>query len=128
MSISFAKSSKSQLLYIGNEPALAKASSSLLKEAGFRVRSTSPLHVADAVRDHRFSAVIFCATLSYSEMESIVELVSVQQPGVPIISVRVGMLGDSPHPTSAAVVDALQGPQALIGAVRSITLMQPKAS
>ncbi|MGZ4788569.1 MAG: hypothetical protein ACXVZX_08605 [Terriglobales bacterium] len=61
-------------------------------------------------------------------MDRIAEMVESQQPGVPIISMRVGLLGDEPYPTSAAVVDALQGPQALIGAVRSVTIPAPKAS
>ncbi|HVZ18173.1 MAG TPA: hypothetical protein VG897_13705 [Terriglobales bacterium] len=120
MSITSARTSKTQLLYIGNEPDLSKASSALLKQAGFKVRSTNPLHAADAVREHRYSAVIFCATLSFSEMEKIARLMEIHQPGVPIISVRVGMLGDGPCPTSAMVVDALCGPQALIGAVRTV--------
>ena len=129
MSTTSATSSKQcQLLYIGNEPELSRASSIVLKEAGFRVRATNPLHAAEAVRDHHFAAVIFCATLSCEEMDRIADVVNIQQPGVPIISVCVGMLGDGPYRTSAAVVDATQGPQALVGAVRSVTVLQQRAS
>jgi hypothetical protein len=128
MSNASARTNKYRLLYIGNEPALSKASSALLKEAGFKVRSTNPLHSADAVRETHYSAVIFCATLTRMEMDAIAQLVELHQPGVPIISLQVGLLGDGPCPTSTAVVDALQGPQALIGAVRSVTLFNQNAS
>jgi len=118
---------KSQLLYVGNEPDLSKASAMLLKEAGFRVRLSNPFHAADAIREGRYGAIIFCATLSFAEMEQIVELAEAEQPGVPIVSLRVGLLGDAP-PTSTAVVNALNGPQALISAVRSVTLVAQRAS
>ncbi len=120
--------SRSHLLYIGNEPALSKASSNVLKEAGFRVRSTNPLHASDAIRDDRYSAVIFCATLSSAETDKLAELIGILQPGVPIISLRVGLLGDGPCPVSAAVVDATQGPHALVGAVRSVAILGQRAS
>ena len=120
--------SRSHLLYIGNEPALSKASSTILKDAGFRVRATNPIHAADAVREARYSAVIFCATLCRDETEKLADLIEMLQPGVPIISLRVGLLGDGPCPTSAAVVDATQGPLALVGAVRSVTVPSQRAS
>jgi len=128
MSSASFRSTKSQLLYVGNEPSLSKASCILLKEAGFKVRSTNPSHASDAVRDKHYVAVIFCATLSGMEMDTIAELMESHQPGVPIISMQVGLLGEGAYRTSAAVVDALHGPQALIGAVRSVTLVDQKAS
>src|SRR3954465_3435498 len=107
---------RGQLLYIGNEALLTKASSALLRTAGYRVRATTPLHAAEAAREAHYAAVVLCATLSITEMDQIVRTVEACQPGIPIISVHVGLLGDGPHPSSSAVVDALNGPNALIGA------------
>lgn len=121
-------SAKSQLLYIGNDPELSKASSSLLRTAGYKVRSTNPLHVAEALQQVRFGAIILCATLSSGDVNVIVELVSRSQPEAPIVSLQVGLLGEIPHPASAIVVDALQGPNAFLGAVKSVTVFRPKAS
>ena len=118
---------RSQFLYIGNDPLLTKASTSLLRTAGYRVRSTSPSHVGDACRDHRYCAVILCATVSGEEANSIVEAIRLSQPEVPIISIQVGMLGDGPHPSSAVVVDALQGPQAFLAAVKSVAPLRQGA-
>jgi hypothetical protein len=117
-------SSKAHLLYIGNDPLLSKSSAALLRDAGYKVRATNPSHVQEAAREHRYSGVILCPTLSGLEMNDIVEAVRQCQPEVPIISVQVGLLGDGPHPSSSVVVDALQGPQAFIGAVRSVTFVR----
>jgi CheY-like chemotaxis protein len=121
-------SSKSQILYIGNEPTLSKASSALLRGAGYQVRTTSPSHAAEVVREGHFSVVVFCATLSLDEMESVVTLLGEGEQVVPIVSVQVGHLGDGPHPASSKVVDAMQGPEALVGAVQSLTRPHQKAS
>ncbi len=113
---------KSHLLYIGNDPLLSKSSAALLRGAGFKVRVTSPSHLLEAAHEHRYAGVILCATLSGEESAQIVETVRHSQPDMPIISVQVGLLGDGPHPLSSVVVDALQGPAAFIGAVKSVTL------
>jgi len=119
---------RSQFLYIGNDPLLSKASSDLLRTAGYKVRATNPSHVGDAVREHRYLAVILCATLSAEEMNTIVDAVQQSQPEIPIISIQVGQLGDGPHPASAVVVDALLGPQAFLAAVHSVTVVRRKIS
>jgi DNA-binding NtrC family response regulator len=122
-----ATAARSQLLYIGNDPELSKAGSNLLRSAGYKVRSTNPQHVAEALSRARFGAIILCATLSAEDVNLIVRLVKQAQSEVPIVSMQVGLLGDSPHPASSIVVDALQGPQAFVGAVRSVTAFHPKA-
>ncbi len=121
-------SSKSQLLYIGNEPLLSKATSALLRSAGYRVRSTSPSHIAEAVREGGFSVVILCATLSTCDSDLVVEVLERASVRVPIVSVQVGLLGDQPHPSSSLIVNALQGPEALVGAIHSVTRMRQQAS
>ena len=120
--------SKSQLLYIGNDPDLSKASAALLRSAGYKVRSTNPSHAGEALRESRYSAVILCATLSSEEADHIVEAVRYGHQDVPIVTVQVGMLGNLPHPASSVVVDALQGPHAFVGAIKSATLVRQKAS
>jgi hypothetical protein len=117
---------KSQLLYIGNEPMLNKASAELLKRVGFKVRTTNPLHAVNAVRELNYVAVVLCATLSSDEAEKIVQAVIQLQPGTPIVSVHLGLLGDAPNPGSAIVVDALNGPQALISAVEEAARVQAR--
>lgn len=123
-----AATARSQLLYIGNDPLLSKASSALLRTAGFRVKSTNPLHVIEAARDCRYCAAILCATLSAEEMNAAVRAIELSQPDTPIICVQVGLLGDGPHPSSSVVVDAMQGPLAFIGAVKSVALLRQRAS
>jgi DNA-binding NtrC family response regulator len=117
---------KSQLLYVGNEPLLSKASAELLKNAGYKVRTTSPLHAITAVRDGSFGAVILCATLSSEEADEIVTSVTQEHPDVPIVSIHLGLLGDGPNPGSSVVVDALNGPEALIQAVDTVARAQTR--
>jgi CheY-like chemotaxis protein len=109
---------KSQLLFIGNEPMLSKASAELLKRVGYRVRTTNPLNALNAVREGPYTAVILCATLSCEETEEIVRALATHP--APIVSIHLGLLGDGPHPASAVVVDALKGPEALISAVDAV--------
>lgn len=113
-------SSRTQVLHIGNDPLLSKATAALLRGAGYRVRSTSPRRVAEASRDSRYLAVILCATLSNEETDAAVSEIQKTQPGIPIVSIHVGLLGDAPHPASSVVVDALHGPNALVSAVDSV--------
>lgn len=113
---------RSHLLYVGNDPLLNKSSAALLRGAGYKVRATNPSRITEAIHEHRYAGVILCATLSGDESAQTVEAVRQTQPEVPIISVQVGLLGDGPHPLSSIVVDALQGPAAFIGAVRSVTV------
>jgi DNA-binding NtrC family response regulator len=119
---------RARLLYIGNEPLLNKASSALLRTAGYKVRVTTPFHANEAARESHYSAVVLCATLSTEEMNNVVEAMERSQPGVPIVSIHVGLLGDGPHPSSSAVVDALNGPNALIVAVQSVIKYRQQAS
>jgi len=116
-----------EILYIGNEPMLSKASSSLLRTAGYRVRTTCPAHMAEAVRGGQYSAVILCATLTTQESEAVVGKLEEANLRIPIVSLQVGSLGDAPHPSSTAIVDALRGPKALVGAVQSVTQQRRKA-
>ena len=103
---------------------LSKATTALLRGVGYRVRSTNPLHAAEAARDSRYTAVILCATLSNEETEQAVAALQETHRGIPIVSIHVGLLGDAPHPASSVVVDALRGPQELISAVTSVTKRQ----
>jgi DNA-binding NtrC family response regulator len=119
-------SQKSQLLFIGNEPMLSKASAELLKRVGYKVRTTSPVHALHALRDVRYAAVILCATLSSDEAESVVNSLNKFHDGVPIVSIHLGLLGDAPNPNSSIIVDALNGPEALVGAVESVTRSQAR--
>jgi DNA-binding NtrC family response regulator len=119
---------RSQLLYIGNDPELSKVSSALLRSAGYRVRATNPLHVLEALSQTRFGAIILCATLSSNDVNLIVDLVKQRQPELPIVSIQVGLLGDGPHPASSIVIDALQGPLAFVGAIKAVAVAHPKAS
>jgi DNA-binding NtrC family response regulator len=116
---------KSQLLYIGNEPMLNKASAELLKRVGYKVRTTSPRHAVNAIHEAQYVAVVLCATLSSQETEAIVQAVTQLQPEAPIVSIHLGLLGDAPNPSSSIVVDALNGPQALISAVEAVARVQP---
>lgn len=109
-----------QVLYVGNEALLSKASAELLKGAGYRVRTTNPTHAGHTLRDEKFVAIILCATLGGDEADRIVETASASQPETPIVSVHLGLLGDSPNPKSTAVVDALNGPDALVNAVNAV--------
>jgi len=117
---------RSQVLYIGNDPLLSKATSALLRGVGYRVRSTNPQRAAEAARDNRYTVVILCATLSNEETEAAVETLQRAQPEIPIVSIHVGLLGDGPHPASTVVVDALRGPQALISAVDSVVQIKAR--
>lgn len=117
-----------QLLYIGNDPLLSKSSGALLRAAGYKVRSTNPFYVNEALREHQYAAILLCPTLSNEETNAVVKTIKVTQADVPIISIHVGMLGDIPHPASALVIDALQGPHAFVGGVRSITFVRQKVS
>ena len=119
---------KSIVLYIGNEPLLSKSSSALLRTAGYRVRATNPRHTNEAVREGHFGVVVLCPTLSNAETNAIIESLERDQPGVPIVSLHVGHLGDVPHPASSCVADVLQGPDALLRAVRSVTQPRQRAS
>ncbi len=112
--------SRAQVLHIGNDPLLSKATAALLRGAGYRVRSTNPRRVAEAARDSRYTAVVLCATLSNEETDVAVSDIQKFQPGIPIVSIHVGLLGDVPHPSSSVIVDALHGPNALISAVDSV--------
>src|SRR4051812_39405858 len=116
------------VLYVGTDPDLSKASAALLKKVGYRVRTTTPLNAASVMRDVKVSAVILCATLSRQEADDAVDYAANLQMGVPIVSVHLGLLGDGPHPGSSVVVDALQGPNALVQALESVTRMAARAS
>jgi hypothetical protein len=116
---------KSPLLYIGNEPMLSKTSAELLKPYGYKVRITNPANALNALREGSYAAVVLCATLSSAEADAIVEAISTLAPGTPIVSVHLGLLGDSPNPSSSIVVDALNGPGALISAVEAVARAQP---
>ena len=105
---------------------LSKASAELLKRVGYKVRTTSPAHAPHALREVRFAAVILCATLSSEEAESVVKALNSFHTGVPIVSIHLGLLGDAPNPDSSIVVDALNGPEALVGAVESVTRPQAR--
>jgi hypothetical protein len=111
-----------QLLYIGNDPELSKASVTVLRAAGHKVRATNPLHANEALHRIRYGAVILCATLSAEEVDFVVRLVKQAQPEPPIVSLQVGMLGELPHPASSLVVDALLGPHAFVGAIHSLAV------
>jgi CheY-like chemotaxis protein len=112
---------KTQVLYVGNDAMLSKATAELLKRTGYRVRVTSPLHAVHTIREGSFAAVILCATLSSEEAEQIVQTVALSQHPSPVVSVHLGLLGDGPNPGSSIVVDALSGPEALISAVDMVT-------
>ncbi len=114
-------SSRVQLLYVGNEALLSKATAELLKGAGYKVRTTKPLHADHTLRDDKFAVIILCATLSSDEAAQVVETASESQPETPIVSVHLGLLGDAPNPKSTIVVDALNGPDALVNAVNAVT-------
>jgi DNA-binding NtrC family response regulator len=116
---------KSQLLYVGNEPPLSKASAELLKRVGYKVRTTNPLHVLNALQDGRYAAVVMCATLTCEEAETVVRALTTLAPETPIVSIHLGLLGDAPNPESSIVVDALNGPEALISAVDAVARTQP---
>ena len=118
---------KSQLLYLGNEPMLNKASAELLKRAGYKVRTTNSSHALNAILEGRYLAVVLCATLSRQETEAIVQAISEIQPEAPIVSIHLGHLGDAPHPGSSVVVDALNGPEALISALEAVTRESQRA-
>jgi len=115
-----AATTRVHLLYVGNEPLLSKASAEVLKRVGYKVRTTNPVHADHALRDDKFGVVILCATLSGEEADRIVESAMGAQPETPIISVHLGLLGDSPNPKSTVVVDALNGPDALVNAVDTV--------
>ena len=112
--------SRVPLLYVGNEALLSKATAEVLKRVGYKVRTTSPMHADHTLRDDKFGVIILCATLSGGEADRIVETALSSQPETPIISVHLGLLGDSPHPRSTIVVDALNGPDALVNAVDTV--------
>jgi DNA-binding NtrC family response regulator len=118
---------KSQLLYVGNEPMLSKASAELLKRVGYKVRTTTPRHAVNAIRESDYAAVVLCATLSSEETEAIAHAVAEIQPKAPIVSIHLGLLGDAPNASSAIVVDALNGPQALISAVEEVARAQRRS-
>ena len=111
--------SRIQLLYVGNEALLSKATAELLKGAGCRVRTANPGHAGHPLKEERFGVIILCATLSSDEAGQVVETASVSQPDTPIVSIHLGLLGDAPNPRSTMVVDALNGPDALVNAVHA---------
>jgi len=111
---------KSQLLYVGNEVLLSKATAELLKRSGYKVRTTTPAHAVHVLREERFSAVVLCATLTSEETDEIVGLVTQTESEIPIVSVHLGLLGDAPNARSTVVVDALNGPDALVNAVQIV--------
>lgn len=121
-----ARGLKTQLLYVGNEVMLSKATAELLKHAGYRVRTTNPTHARHALRDENFAAIILCATLNADESSEIVEIAIQTQPDTPIVSIHLGLLGDTPNPYSVRVVDALHGPEALVQAVHSVARVPPR--
>lgn len=114
------------LLYVGNEPNLAKATAALLKGAGYSVKSAHPGNAASVFREGQYSGIILCATLSLHEASAVVDVLRNEQPTLPIISMHLGHLGDEPHPDSSVTVDALDGPAALIAAVNSVVLGTPE--
>jgi hypothetical protein len=121
VSMGHAGTTRPQLLYVGNEALLSKATAELLKRAGYRVRTTSPVNADQILRNDRFGVVVLCATLSSDEADRVVETTLGAQPETPIVSVHLGLLGDSPNPRSTVVVDALNGPDALVNAVDAVT-------
>lgn len=114
-----------QVLYVGNEPLLSKATSELLKRSGYKVRTSNPVHAGTILRDEKFSAVILCATLSGAEADELVDLAFRNQPETSIVSVHLGLLGDAPNPRSTVVVDALKGPDELVNAVHTASQQLP---
>lgn len=80
-----------------------------------------PGNIRLMIRNADFQVVVLCATISSDEADQVVESVFQEHPDTPIISLHVGLLGDTPHPASTFVVDALAGPNALIAAMRSAT-------
>lgn len=117
---------RQQVLYVGNEPLLSKATAELLKRSGYKVRTTNPTHATAVLRDDKFSVIILCATLSRHETDEIVESASHTQPGTPVVSVHLGLLGDEPNPRSTVVVDALRGPDELVNAVHTASQQLPE--
>ena len=112
---------QSTVLFVSNDLMLCKASSSVLRTAGYRVRATTPVHVAEAMHQNRYAAAVLCATLTQQDSEQVVEKIQREQPEIPLLTLRVGLLGEAPHPASAFVVDMLRGAQALVVAVQSVT-------
>jgi len=76
------------------------------------------------LRNVKFQAVVLCATIAAEQADQVVEVLSEEQPQTPIVSIHVGLLGDTPHPASTYVVDALAGPNALISAMKSAMSQQ----
>jgi hypothetical protein len=113
------------LLYVGNEPSLSKTAAALLKRAGYTVKALYPVNVELCVEESNFAAVILCATLSEQEAADTVALTERAKPGLPIVSIHLGTLGDRPHPSSTVLVDARHGSQALIQAVDSLFASEP---
>lgn len=119
---------KPQLLYIGNEPDLSKATCAVLRRGGYRVRTTNPLHVCTILRECKFGAIILCATLSSEETEMIVDQVQTQQQDVAIVSLHLGSLGDVPNARSTAIIDVLGGPDVLLHSIESLSADQRRPS
>jgi hypothetical protein len=96
-----------------------------LRRAGYCVRIAKPDAAAHLLRDLRFSAVVLCVTLSREASDSIVHQLEAFCPGVPIIGVCLGHLGDAPHPACAVSADVLQGPEPLLRAVHGLAHHHP---
>lgn len=116
------------VLFVGNDPMLSKATAEVLKSAGFKVRTTNPRNIGHVIAAGGYIAVVLCATLESAEATQAIEAAERRQPGVPIVSVRLGLLGDGPPPEASVIVDALNGPEALVQAVRSVTTQRKAAS
>ena len=119
---------KPQILYIGNEPDLSKATCAVLKRGGYRVRTTNPRHICTVLSDCKFGAIILCATLSSEETEMIVDHVQTQQQDVAIVSLHLGSLGDEPNARSTAIIDVLEGPDVLLHSIESLSADQRRPS
>lgn len=107
------------VLYVGNDPLLSKSTCGLLRAMGYNARTCMPANIRLMVRNAEFQAVVLCATISSDEADQVVKNVFQERPQTPIISIHVGLLGDTPHPASTYIVDALAGPNALIAAMQS---------
>jgi|SRR5690349_19664634 len=112
------------VLYVGNDPLLSKSTCGLLRANGFGARTCLPANIRLMLRNVKFQAVVLCATIAAEEADQVVEVLSEEQPQTPIVSIHVGLLGDTPHPASTYVVDALAGPNALISAMKSAMSQQ----
>ncbi len=99
----------------------------MFRTNGYSARTCIPGNIRIMIRNAEFHAVVLCATISSDEADRVLESVFEERPHTPIISIHVGLLGDTPHPASTYIVDALAGPNALIAAMQ-LALSQQHAS